>query len=46
MTASSNCDIFFASSGGFLVKVEEAHPSFAEAYRTGKSSCSSVEKIS
>lgn len=41
MTASSNSDIFLASAGGSLVKVVEAHPSFAEAYRTGKSSCSS-----
>jgi len=28
---SSNEDIFFALSGGFLVKVKEAHPSLADA---------------
>ncbi|KAL4573467.1 hypothetical protein LXL04_020275, partial [Taraxacum kok-saghyz] len=30
-----------ASSGGFLFYVSEAQPSLAEAYKTGKSSCSS-----
>lgn len=44
MMASSNCDIFLASAGGSLVNVEDAHPSLAEAYRTGKSSCSSKQK--
>uniref|UniRef100_A0A0A9CL78 Uncharacterized protein n=1 Tax=Arundo donax TaxID=35708 RepID=A0A0A9CL78_ARUDO len=39
---SSNEDIFFALSGGLLVNVKEAHPSLADAYRTGKSNCSSV----
>lgn len=41
MMASSNCDIFLASRGGSLVNVVEAHPSLADAYKTGKSSCSS-----
>lgn len=31
MMASSNCDIFFELAGGSLVKVEDAHPSLAEA---------------
>jgi len=31
MMASSNCDIFFTSAGGSLVKEEDAHPSLAEA---------------
>jgi len=30
-TESSNEDIFFALSGGLLVKVKEAHPSLADA---------------
>ena len=40
--ASSNSDIFLTSAGGSLVKVVEAHPSLAEAYKTGKSNCSSM----
>lgn len=39
--ASSSCDMFLESAEGSLVKVDEAHPSLAEAYSTGKSSCSS-----
>jgi hypothetical protein len=40
---SSKGDIFFALSGGLLVNVNEAHPSLADAYKTGKSSCSSTQ---
>lgn len=31
MIASSNSDMLLVLSGGLLVKVEEAHPSLAEA---------------